>query len=255
MTEERHLRLRRTGLGVAVVAVAVAGFGVVAARDHTAPVTTAPAPASTADQQIAAASTVVQAPVLAVDALAQIAVADEHPGGYDRTRFGYAGDLDGDGCDTRSEVLQRDSLTPAQIDPVGCFVLAGDWYSPYDGLNCQDPAAVEIDHVVAFKEAHDSGAWAWSDEQLVAFGNDIDDPRALRAVTAAVNQAKGDADPSNWLPADPAYLCPYLADWIAIKARWNLTMDQSEHGRIGNLVNDSCPGLALEPLTTTASSS
>lgn len=36
----------------------------------------------------------------------------------------------------------------------------------------------------------------------------------MRAVTAAVNQAKGGADPANGLPPDPAYLCQYLADWI-----------------------------------------
>lgn len=98
------------------------------------------------------------APVLALDVLALIPVADEHPTGYDRDRFGYAADLDDDGCDTRSEVLQRDSLTPAQIDPSGCFITAGDWYSPYDAATWQDPAAIEIDHVVALKQAHDSGA-------------------------------------------------------------------------------------------------
>lgn len=62
-----------------------------------------------------------------------------------------------------------------------------------------------------------------------------------------MNQTKGDADPSSWLPPDPAYLCQYLADWIAIKARWGLTMDQSEHGRIGNLLAEHCPGQTVRP--------
>ena len=106
---------------------------------------------------------------------------------------------------------------------------------------------MEIDHVVALKEAHDSGAWAWQPNRLVAFGNDLDDPRSLRAVTAAVNGAKGDADPSNWLPPEETYLCTYLGDWIAIKARWGLSMDQSEHGRIGNLLTERCPGQVVAP--------
>ena len=58
--------------------------------------------------------------VLALDALALVPVAKEHSGGYNRDLFGYPADADGDGCDTRSEVLQRDSLTPAQVDPSGC---------------------------------------------------------------------------------------------------------------------------------------
>jgi hypothetical protein len=63
--------------------------------------------------------------------------------GYDRDLFAYGGDLDGDGCDTRAEVLMRDSLTPAQVDVAGCRVVAGDWYSPYDGRTWSDPAELE----------------------------------------------------------------------------------------------------------------
>ena len=71
--------------------------------------------------------------------------------------------------------------------------------------------------------------------------------RSLRAVTGTVNNDKGDKDPSNWLPPDPNDLCRYLADWTAIKARWGLSMDQSEAGRIRNLITDNCPGLLIAP--------
>jgi hypothetical protein len=179
--------------------------------------------------------------------LSTITVENEHPAGYDRVGFGYPEFRDGDGCDTRDEVLQRDSLTPAQVDPSGCQVIAGDWRSPYDGVTQSDPAEVQIDHVVALKEAWDSGAWSWDPDRLTDYGNDLDDARTLRAVTGSVNTAKGDKDPSNWLPPDPNDLCPFLADWIAIKARWGLSMDQSEAGRIRNLLNDRCPGLLIAP--------
>lgn len=75
----------------------------------------------------------------------------------------------------------------------------------------------------------------------------------MRAVTGAVNQAKGAADPSNWIPPHEPFVCTYVADWIAIKARWGLSMDQSEHGRLRNLINDRCGGLTIaawdEPTT------
>ena len=99
-------------------------------------------------------------------------------------------------------MLIRDSLTPAQVDFVGCAVIAGDWLSVYDGVTWSDPAELEIDHVVALKEAWDSGAWGWTPERRSAFGNDLEDPRSLRAVTGSVNQAKSDKDPSNWIPPD-----------------------------------------------------
>jgi hypothetical protein len=55
--------------------------------------------------------------------------------------------------------------SPAQVDPFGCAVVAGDWFSPYDGLTWFDPAELQIDHVVLLKEAWDSGAWNWSNER------------------------------------------------------------------------------------------
>ena len=72
-------------------------------------------------------------------------------------------------------------------------------------------------------------------------------PRTLRAVTAAVNDDKADADPSNWIPSNPDHLCEYLGDWISIKARWGLSMDESEHGRIRNLLNERCLGQLVAP--------
>lgn len=86
----------------------------------------------------------------------------------------------------------------------------------------------------------------------VAFGNDLDDSRSLRAVTSAVNQEKSADDPSRWLPSHEPFVCQYLADWISIKARWGLSMDQSEHGRIGNLLGEDCPDQSIVPWPETA---
>jgi hypothetical protein len=187
--------------------------------------------------------------LLALDVLVFIPVRNEHRGGYERDRFGYPNDADGDGCNTRDEVLARDSSTLPQIDAFGCQVIAGDWYSPYDGRTLSDPADIQIDHLVALKEAWDSGAWAWDDARLRAFGNDLDDTRALRAVSSESNQSKSENDPSNWLPPNDGYVCTYLADWIAVKARWSLSMDQSEYGRIRNVLRDRCPDQVIAPWT------
>jgi Excalibur calcium-binding domain len=186
--------------------------------------------------------------LLALDVLSLITVSNEHRGGYVRDVFGYPADLDRDGCDTRSEVLQSESISPAQVDPYGCTVVAGDWSSVYDGLTATSPGELEIDHVVSLKEAWDSGAWAWNGSTLVAYGNDLTDPRALRAVTTATNRDKSDKDPSNWLPPYEADVCPFIGDWVAIKARWGMSMDQSEYGRIRNLLTGPCEGWLIAPL-------
>ena len=180
--------------------------------------------------------------------LQTIRVENEYQVGYDRALFDHWRDIDGDGCDSRDQVLKRDSISLPQVDPVNCNVIAGDWVSPYDGGRWSNPSDIDIDHVVALKEAWDSGAWAWSAAQRKAFANDTSDSRTLLAVTDSVNQSKSDKDPSNWLPPLQSYTCTYLGNWIAVKVRWSLSMDSSEYGRIKNLLQSSCSSLDIAPI-------
>ncbi len=210
-----------------------------------APSTTGPPP--TAAPTTAPSATAPPGSRTALEVLALVPVERETPDGYNRELFGYGTPVDSFGCRTRALVLIRDSLTPPQIDRGGCAVVAGDWFSSYDGVSWSDPGEVQVDHVVALKEAWDSGASRWDAGRLEAFANDVDEPRTLRVATGAVNEAKGSADPVNWLPPDEAAVCEYLADWVSIKARWGLAMDESEHGRVRNLLTDRCPSQLVAP--------
>ena len=197
------------------------------------------------DSQLAQGS---QRKLVAEDArsvLSTIKVENEYKTGYKRSLFIHWADLNGDGCDTREEILKRDSISKPQVDPYRCYVVAGDWVSPYDGAKLNDRGDVDIDHVVALKEAWDSGAWAWSESQRKAYANDMTDRRTLIAVTDRVNVSKSDKDPSNWMPPLRSYWCAYLGDWISVKARWGLSMDQSEFGRINNLLVSDCTSLTI----------
>jgi len=180
--------------------------------------------------------------------LQTVRVENEYQVGYDRALFEHWRDIDGDGCDSRDQVLKRDSISLPQVDPVNCNVIAGDWVSPYDGAKWTNPSDIDIDHVIALKEAWDSGAWAWSAAQRKAFAIDTSDSRTLLAVTDSVNQSKSDKDPSNWLPPLQSYTCTYLGNWIAVKVRWSLSMDSSEFGRIKNLLQSTCSSLNIAPI-------
>lgn len=182
-----------------------------------------------------------------LDVLQTIPVMNEHPQGYSRSLFKHWVDADGDGCDTREEVLIGESTSKAQVDAYGCKVVAGDWYSPYEGGTYEQPGELDIDHMVPLKEAWDSGAWAWTASQRQAFANDLTDPRPLIAVLNSQNRSKSDKDPSNWMPPRSSYTCIYLSEWVAIKSRWKLSMDQSEWGRIKNLASKSCSSTTIAP--------
>jgi hypothetical protein len=194
----------------------------------------------------AASTTTVAGSVRAVDVLASIPIQPETNVADQLDRFGFPADQDNDGCNTRDEVLQRDSLVPAQVASP-CQVIAGRWLSAYDNQTVTDPNALDVAHTVALSEAWDSGASSWATGRLVAFGNDLDDARSLRAITRNVNADKGGKDPAEWLPPHQPAVCQYLADWIAIKARWGLSMDQAEHDRISSEVGSLCPNLVIGP--------
>lgn len=179
----------------------------------------------------------------------------ERPQGYDRDLFRHWSDDDGDGCNTREEVLIAESRTPAQVDRFGCKVIEGDWFSEYDGVMHTNPSSLDVDHVVALKEAWDSGAWAWSASQRQRFANDLSDSRSLIAVSAGANRSKSDKDPSNWIPRRPEALCGYISNWVAIKSRWNLSMDESEWGRVRNILRNNCPNATIAPWGSRATAS
>jgi len=178
----------------------------------------------------------------ALDLLATVPVRKETPAGYARTKFKHWVDADGDSCNTREEVLILESSSKPQVDYPGCKVVAGDWVSAYDGVAVSDPSSFDIDHFVPLKEAWDSGANLWSASKRQAYANDLSDARALIAVTASSNRAKGEKDPPQWMPANTSYTCTYLSNWVVVKSHWGLAMDESEYGFIAKRLKGVCAG-------------
>jgi hypothetical protein len=159
--------------------------------------------------------------------LDQLVVAPEYAAQpYDRAAFQHWIDADGDGCDTRAEVLIAESQTPATVGP-DCTV-SGTWTSFLDGVQWSDPSALDVDHLVALEEAWSSGASAWSPAQRRDFANDLDYAWTLNAVTDTVNQSKGSRDPAEWMPPSASAACTYVQAWIGVKYRWHLSVDQAE---------------------------
>ncbi len=148
--------------------------------------------------------------------------------GYTRERFGQAwADVDGNGCDTRNDVLARD-LVDVRLDADGCVVLAGTLVDPYSGTTfafARGPTSslVQIDHVVALADAWRTGAQAWPAARRLAFAND---PANLQAVSGKANQDKGAADASAWLPA--GYGCVYVLRQLRVKAAYGLWLTPDE---------------------------
>jgi hypothetical protein len=158
-------------------------------------------------------------------AIRELPVAVENRTGYDRDKFNLWIDADGDGCNTREEVLIAEAREGPQVDS-NCDIGAGLWFSYYDRRFWSEPSDLDIDHLVPLAEAWDSGARRWNADTRERYANDLGDPRPLVAVTDNLNQSKGDQDPAEWMP--PFNQCRYVKQWVADKIRWHLTVDQTE---------------------------
>lgn len=159
----------------------------------------------------------------AVVLLNRLPVAAEAAPPYDRSRFEHWVRVRR--CDTRARVLRAESTRPVRASNA-CTVVGGRWLSEYDGRWFTSPRDVEIDHRVALKEAWDSGAWRWSLERRRGFANDLGYRHSLLAVSMTSNRSKSDRDPGEWLPI--VGRCSYAARWVAVKTRWQLSVDPVE---------------------------
>lgn len=144
---------------------------------------------------------------------------------------------------TRDLILDRD-LTDVSYKSNG-RVKEGDFVDPYTGTSFkfesgtgrQHDGGIQIDHVVAYAEAYNSGLKDKSSAVRDAYYND---PYVLLASKGTANQEKGDSDAAEWLPSNTSFHCEYVARQVGIKAKYGLSVDPEEKEAISNVL-ESCP--------------
>ncbi|MEU8949386.1 HNH endonuclease family protein [Streptomyces sp. NPDC048489] len=177
---------------------------------------------------------------------ARLSSARQQCTGYERSQFKHWIDADKNGCNTRADALLAEAVTVPAVGP-NCVLTGETWYSPYDDQYLDSAKKGDVDHLVPLAAVWDSGASAWTPKEREAYANDLDDPRALIAVSAASNRSKADKDPSTWMPPYAGYRCQYLTDWIASKTRYRLTVDSTQQAALTESLAH-CPD---QPVTIT----
>ena len=193
------------------------------------------------------ATTAAEQPGLAIATLETLPVKGRAPKtGYTRDQFGQAwADVDRNGCDTRNDILKRDlTSTTYKAKTRNCVVLSGTLLDRYSGESINflrgniTSMEVQIDHVVALSNAWQTGAFKLTTEQRKAFAND---PLNLFAVKGRLNSQKGDGDAATWLPPLKSFRCAYVAQQIAVKAKYSLWVVAPEKAAMVGILA-KCPG-------------
>ena len=165
--------------------------------------------------------------------------------GYARAQFGQAwADVDRNGCDTRNDMLKRD-LTEIvyKVKTRNCVVATGNLLDRYPGETINfvrgnvTSMEVQIDHVVALSNAWQTGAFKLTVLQRTALAND---PMNLFAVKGRLNLQKSDGDAATWLPPLKSFRCAYVAQQIAVKAKYSLWVTAPEKEAMARILT-ACP--------------
>lgn len=190
----------------------------------------------------------------AVRVLSTLTVADQTDVSSDRKDHDWANAADGRHAaySTRDLVLDRDlsgtthkangRVATGTLDPepyTGGIVhfVQGKANKTEGGSASATDGGIQIDHVVAYAEAYNSGLKDRTEERRDAY---YTDPDVLLAVQAQANNAKRDADAAGWMPSWDAFRCDYAALQIGIKAKYSLTVDQKEHDALASTLAQ-CP--------------
>ena len=195
--------------------------------------------------------------------------------------FGQAWeDVDGDGCDTRNEILGRD-LKQADYSrraglqgreagagqgASGCpdaTVWSGVLDDPYTGKRItfqrgpSTSTAVQIDHVIPLSYLYAHGAWEWNARTRLLAAND---PLNLLAVDGRANESKGACGPAScpvgstetgswrpsgpggWWPANTSYRCTYARRFVSVAAAYRLGLPQADKEALNTTLNSCLAG-------------
>ena len=192
------------------------------------------------------ASAAESAPGVALAVLETLPVKGRAPKtGYSRAAFGQSwADVDRNGCDTRNDILKRD-MTSIVFKPKtrNCVVLSGTLIDRYSGEMINfvrgnvSSMEVQIDHVVALSNSWQTGAFKLSIAQRTALAND---PLNLFAVKGRLNLQKSDGDAATWVPPLKSFRCAYVAQQIAVKAKYSLWVVAPEKAAMSAILSQ-CP--------------
>jgi hypothetical protein len=242
---EKIIRTARLVVGcvllVAAVSATLTGCGAVQVE----PAGTTAAVAAPLEAQRRAGTTVALAQ-LHVDDRPETARTGGLPYRSEEWAFTDAWPQPGNGCrDDLDAKLRAARRVDTRAD--ACRTLTGLWVSLYDGAEHARADELDVDHLVARKDAFTSGAASWPAPRRAEF---VGYPENLQPVTSRVNSAKGDRGPDAW-PFDggrlavkgaptvamaPGATCQYARIYVAVKARYQLTVTTAQRDALGRLL-------------------
>lgn len=157
--------------------------------------------------------------------------------GYSPAKFETTS-IDAKGCSPAQAVFARDLLNET-VAADGCTPTGGTLLDPYTGhnLDASTPGSVTAGFIVDPAWAWSEGASAWDTSTRAQFAAD---PTNLATVDPASNRVKSAFGPSEWMPANTAFRCEYVARFVWVLSKYKLSIPEDDAGSIRRTLT-GCP--------------
>ena len=113
---------------------------------------------------------------------------------------------------------------PDGLEDAVAATLGDRFYEAYTGVYYDHAREVQVDHIVAKREAHDSGGCTWPPSARRAFARDLEN-LALASPTLDLG-VKAGQDAAEWLP--DFNRCWFAGAVVAVRLKYELTVDEAE---------------------------
>ena len=143
-----------------------------------------------------------------------------------------------EGClDVSERVLVGRSTEPiVWADNLECVASDGRWVDLYLGIELTRTIDAEVQSLVPLSNVHASGGADWTPATRDRFLNDTDHPATLVILAADSGHNPRSAAPDVWRPSNEASWCGYAVDWVAVKARWELSITAAESAALAEML-------------------
>ena len=144
-----------------------------------------------------------------------------------------------EGClDVSERVLIDRSLVPIVFaDNLQCVPSEGRWTDSYLSIDMTRTIDTEVRSLVPLDIVISSGGSQWTPATRDQFLNDTAHPATLLVLAADSGHNPRNASPDVWRPSNEATWCGYGIDWIAVKARWELTVTPAESAALAEMLS------------------
>ena len=172
-----------------------------------------------------------EAPGLAREQLADLARRDQSED--ETASASFSGDnwvvAATDCLDVSERVLVARSAIPVTwADQLECVADGGLWNDRYLGATLDSVIDVEVQPLIPVENVHISGGSDWTPDTRQSYLADIDHPATLHIFAAQGGHNPRAQAPDEWRPSNRNIWCAYAVDWVAVKARWELTVTEAE---------------------------